>query len=51
MKMGQEMCKVNPDMDGEKMQAIISKKWAVLPEKDKENGGILQKQIHKIGGY
>ena len=38
MKMGQEMCKANPDMDGEKMQAIISKKWpwAVLPEKDKE---------------
>ena len=34
--MGQEMCKANPDMDGEKMQAIISKKWAVLPEKDEE---------------
>ena len=36
MKMGQEMCKANynPDMamDGEKMQAIISKKWAVHPE-------------------
>ena len=30
------MCKANPDMDGEKMQAIILKKWAVLPEKDKE---------------
>ena len=36
LKMGQEMCKANPDMEGEKMQAIISKKWAVLPEKDKE---------------
>ena len=43
MKMGQEMRKTNPHIDGEKIQAIISKSGQFFQKKTKINGGILEK--------